>query len=337
MKRERSVTEKPPAVTIKHLTDANAPSICDLFEKGLGWMGLVFQARKTACTRDGESVDLGPDYRTRIAGLRSLLNMCVQGRRPLEAPVKENIRILAEHLREMWGQIILDKAGYSRPELEPTSEKPKPAARPTRTSVNLVQLVDESEKKVHELFAAGLNSLAGVFEARRTKLGMDGDVLDLGPDYSVGHSALQMLTDLGTHGREPICFPESEEKKPTLQDFNDYLESEEGEKEYRAASERIDAAKRRLAGLPPFEVPSDAGKPIPWTPTPQDLEDLYKSVPYPESGPRNFDMSMAEARALVTELVRSKTKATGPINLKFKNKSVTPSNKAYEWLKRGWG
>jgi DegT/DnrJ/EryC1/StrS aminotransferase family len=53
-----------------------------MFAEGVGSLRALFGARRTCLNRDGDFVDLGPDYPKRITGLQLLLDVCTRGRKP---------------------------------------------------------------------------------------------------------------------------------------------------------------------------------------------------------------------------------------------------------------
>src|SRR5437588_10185346 len=70
---------RPKEISITGLTTPNGDLLRHMFAQGIKSVRPMFSARRICLKRDGDLVDLGPDYMKRIAGLDLLLNLCTRG------------------------------------------------------------------------------------------------------------------------------------------------------------------------------------------------------------------------------------------------------------------
>ena len=75
---------QPKIISISSLVTEHCPVLRDMFAESMLSMREVFGARRIILNPDGDPVDLGPDYRKRIAQLHFLLNLCTRGIHPTE-------------------------------------------------------------------------------------------------------------------------------------------------------------------------------------------------------------------------------------------------------------
>jgi hypothetical protein len=209
---------------ITDLTTPNGNTIRRLFAQSIRHYRPALEARLTRMNWDGDRVDLGPDYLTRIAAVRMLAHLCTLGRKPLPPPeppghwltIEELKRLAAEEARPVPAKA---RAANAKAKGNPGGKLPKPAHPPLSNTapLRICDLTNAHQADLRKLFAFGLRSMNGCFEARKLRLNRDGDIVDLGPDVQAGLAGIELLAQLATQGQQPLSVSREPKQRPNAE------------------------------------------------------------------------------------------------------------------------